>query len=106
MQWAKVTTEDFDPKTLAQSLRHTNAIGFFTKLQLKDDIDTLVEELRQLDRGKGDATLHQLYERFQLLVHKIVSLLQDKDPNLARRITDARQNMWKWLSDPNKSGKL
>ena len=41
-----------------------------------------------------------------LLFHKIVTLVQNKDPKLAKSITDARQSLWKWLSDPNTSVKL
>ena len=103
---AKQTTGDFDPKTLAESLRNTKAIGFFTKLQLKSEIDGLLDDLKELNQGKKPPTLAQLHERFQLLFHKIVTLVQDKDPKLAKSITDARQSLWQWLSDPNTSVKL
>jgi len=105
-QEVKVTTEEFDPRTLAQRLRDTKAIGFLTKLQLKVDIDGLLEELEELHHGQNHATVEQLHERFQLLFDNIVSLLQDKDPELAKSITNARQSLWDWVSDPNKSVKL
>jgi hypothetical protein len=105
-QEVKVTTAEFDPKTLAQRLRDTKAIGFLTKLQLKGDIDGLLKELEELRHGQGHATVEQLHERFQLLFDKIVSLLQDQDPGLAKSITNARQSLWDWVSDPNKSVKL
>lgn len=98
-----MTTHEFDPKSLAESLRNTKAMGVFTKLQLKSEIDDLVKEVKALNQGKERATLTQLEERFQLLFHKIVTLLQDKDPKLAKSITDARESVWKWLSDPNNS---
>jgi len=100
-----MTTEDFDPKSLAESLRNTKAIGFLTKLQLKGDIDSLVDDLKKAVPGE-QARLAELHERFQLLFHKIVTLVQDKDPSLAKSITDSRERVWNWLSDPNKSVKL
>ena len=103
LQWVKLTAQDFDPGTLAERLRQTSAIGFFTKLQLKGDIEDLVKELEDHYAGKSRATLMQLEERFQLLFHKIVTLVQDKDPQLAKDLTSARQSLWKWVSDPKKS---
>jgi len=106
LQRVERTSQHFDPGTLAERLRQTNAIGFFTKLQLKGDIENLVKEVDDHYAGKNNATLMQLHERFQLLFHKIVTLVQNKDPQLAKDITSARQSLWEWVSDPNKSVKL
>ena len=105
LQRVELTAQHFDPGTLAERLRQTSAIGFFTKLQLKGDIESLVKELENHYAGKSSSTLMQLDERFQLLFHKIVTLVQDKDPQLAKDLTSARQSLWEWVSDPNKSVK-
>lgn len=106
LQWFALTTRDFDPDTLAQRLRQTSSIGFFTKLKLKGEIEGLVKEVEDHSAGKSNAKLTQLHERFQLLFHKIVTLVQDKDPRLAKDLTNARQSLWEWVSDPKKSVEL
>jgi len=47
-------------------------------------------------------TLAKLHENFDLLVLKVVSLLQDKDPPLAREISVSREALWNLLADPVK----
>lgn len=90
---------------LERELRKTRALGFLTRLALKNDIDDLLEAVRDFHEN-GDGQLDRLRERFELLVLKVMSLLQDDDPELAHRIADAREALWKLLEDPLEFAKL
>jgi len=74
----------------------------FTKLALKNEVDDLLERFRAFHAGRGGTTLAKLRENFDLLVLKVVSLLQDKDPPLARDISTSRDALWNLLADPAK----
>ena len=69
-----------DLTSLEKRLRETNAIGVFTKLSLKNQVDDLLERFRTFHEGRGGTTLAKLRESYDLLVLKAMSLLQDKDP--------------------------
>jgi len=87
---------------LEKRLRDSGAIGVFTKLSLKNEVDDLLERFRGFHAGRGGTTLSQLRENYDLLVLKVVSLLQDKDPSLARDISSSREALWALLADPVK----
>jgi hypothetical protein len=87
---------------LTTRLRDTDAIGVFTKLALKNQVDDLLEQFRSYhDDGQktGVASLRQPYN---MLVLKVLSLVQDKDPSLARTISGSREAIWGILVDPRK----
>jgi hypothetical protein len=91
-----------DLNSLEKRLRDTNAVGVFTKLALKNEVDDLLERFRTFHAGRGGTTLAKLRENYDLLVLKVVSLLQDKDPPLARDISTSRDALWNLLADPVK----
>jgi len=91
-----------DLSSLETRLRDTTAIGVFTKLALKNQVDDLLARFRAFHAGRGGTTLAQLRENFDLLVLKVMSLLQDKDPPLARDISTSREALWNLLADPAK----
>lgn len=97
-----------DLHDLERQLRETDAIGFFTKLALKNDIDDLLSDLRDYhqEHDSVPAKLEKLHERFDLLVMKLLSLLQDREPELAGRIGRSRQALWQLLADPAQFAKL
>jgi hypothetical protein len=68
-----------DFKSLATRLRQTNAIGVLTT-----------------------ATLAELRRDYDMLLLKVLSLLQDSDPSLARDIVKSRAAIWSILEDPRK----
>ena len=91
-----------DVAGLTTRLRDTDAIGVFTKLALKNQVDDLLEQFRSYhDDGQktGVASLRQPYN---MLVLKVLSLVQDKDPSLARTISGSREAIWGILADPEK----
>ena len=83
-------------------LRDTGAIGFFTKLELKGQIDDLLEDFRGFHNARSELSLDALRARFNLLMLKVLSLLQDDDPELSAEIALARPGLWTVLSDPAK----
>jgi hypothetical protein len=95
-----------DLATLEQRLRDTKAIGVFTKLSLKNQVDDLLGRFRDFYGRKGTATLPQLRQKYDLLLLKVLSVLQDGDPALAAMISASREAIWGILADPVKFSKL
>ena len=86
--------QSMDLETLTSRLKKTRAVGFLTKLSLKNEIDGLVKHIQKHHASKSDLTYEQLRERFDLLLLKVLTLLQDKDKELAKDISDAREAIW------------
>jgi len=91
-----------DLTALEQRLRDTSAIGVFTKLTLKNQVDDLLSRFRLYHSGHGDVKLEQLRQSYDLLLLKVLSLLQDKDSGLANAISASREAIWNILIDPKK----
>jgi hypothetical protein len=95
-----------DLESLEKRLRETSAIGVFTKLSLKNQVDDLLEQFTEYHRGRSTARIETLRESFDLLLLKVLSLLQDKDPALAGDIAASREALWKLLADPTRFANL
>jgi hypothetical protein len=95
-----------DLTSLEQRLKDTKAIGVFTKLSLKNQVDDLLAQLRNFYARKSNMTLAQLRQKYDLLVLKALSVLQDGDPALASAISASREAIWGILADPQKFSKL
>jgi hypothetical protein len=93
-------TAALDLDGLETRLRETRAIGLFTKMSLKNQVDDLLEEFQEFHAGRGGGPLPRLRERFDLLVLKVLSLLQERDVRLARDIAASRDTLWALLADP------
>lgn len=91
-----------DLKTLEERLRKTDAIGVMTKLSLKNQVDDLVDEFRAYYAGRSKASLGELRRPYDLLLMKVLTLLQDRDPPLARAVNASRDQIWSILSDREK----
>lgn len=91
-----------DLKSLETRLKETNAIGVFTKLALKNQIDDLLERFRAFYQGRIKTSLVELRRSFDMLVMKTLALLQDADPPLAGSLASSRESIWGILSDPAK----
>jgi len=99
---ARTAEPPLDVAALKSRLRETNAIGLFTKLALKNQVDDLLEQFRahhQSGQKSGVASLRQPYNS---LVLKVLSLVQDSDPSLARTISGSREAIWAILADREK----
>ena len=91
-----------DLSSLTQRLRDTRAIGLFTKLSLKNQVDDLLGQFRSYYRGKVAGPSSALRQRYDLLMLKVLTLLQDSDPPLAADIRSSREAIWGILNDPAK----
>ncbi len=99
---AGVQEPALDVAALKARLRDTNAIGVFTKLALKNQVDDLLQQVRahhQSGQKTGVAPLRQPYD---MLVLKTLCLVQDSDPALARTISGSLEAIWGILADPEK----
>jgi hypothetical protein len=88
---------------LESRLRETKAIGVLTKLSVKNQADDLLERFRAYHRQQnGSHTLTELRRAYDMLLLKLLSLLQDGDPPLAKDIDSSRAAIWEILADPRK----
>ena len=91
-----------DFASLGTRLRQTKAIGTLTKLSLKNQVDDLLGKFRAYHKRQGTATLPELRRSYDMLLLKVLTLLQDSDPPLARDIVQSRAAIWGILADPRK----
>ena len=99
---ARPVAAPLDLKLLETRLKETPAIGVFTKLSLKNQVDDLLNQFRAFYKGALKTTLAELRRPYEMLLLKVLSLLQDADPPLARAIVASREAIWGILSDPAK----
>lgn len=99
---AKAGEPPLDLKSLETRLRETKAIGVFTKLTVKNQIDDLLDRFREYYRGRLKTSLTELRQAFERLVLKVLALLQDADPPLAHAVAASRESIWGILSSPEK----
>jgi hypothetical protein len=103
---ASPTPAALDLPRLEERLRDTRAIGVFTKLSLKNQVDDLLAKFRTYHKGTTPPTLPQLRQSYEVLLIKVISLLQDDDPKLAADVGSSREAIWSVLSDPKKFASL
>jgi hypothetical protein len=95
-----------DLNALKEQLKETQAIGTFTKLTLKNQVDDLLQQFREYYDGSSKRTMAQLRRSYDLLLMKVLSLLQDADPKLASAIVSSREAIWGLLADPKRFATL
>lgn len=95
-----------DLSELEQRLRDTRAIGVFTKLSLKNQVDDLLDDFRERYKGADKRPTAAMRQRYDLLLIKVLTLLQDGDPTLATAIAASREAIWGILADPVKFEKI
>ncbi len=89
-----------DLEALKARLKATKAIGAFTKLSLKNKVDDLLDRFRKFYDGRATVTLAELRQSYNLLMMKVLSLLQDDDQPLATAIVASREAIWGLLANP------
>jgi hypothetical protein len=88
---------------LGTRLRETKAIGMLTKISVKNQADDLLQEFRAYHTQQNTSpTLPELRRAYDMLFLKLLSLLQDGDPPLAKDIDSSRAAIWDVLVDPKK----
>lgn len=98
----KPAAPPLDLAALEVRLRETRAIGVMTKLSLKNQVDDLLDKFRAYYKHQAKTTLAELRRPYDMLLLKVLSLLQDTDPPLARDIVASREAIWGILADPQK----
>jgi len=99
---SKPAAPPLDLKSLESRLRETPAIGVFTKISLKNQVDDLLDRFRAYHKRQVATTLAELRQSYNMLLLKVLALLQDSDPPLARDVVASREAIWGILSDPRK----
>jgi hypothetical protein len=92
--------------TLTKQLKETKAIGVFSKLALKNQIEDLLDEFRKYYQGNSKMDMAELRRSYNLLLMKVLSLLQDEDQKLSSAIVSSRDAIWNLLADPKKFATL
>lgn len=95
-----------DVASLIARLRDTDAIGVFTKLALKNKVDDLLQQFRAHYQGGQKTGVASLRQPYDMLVLKVLAVVQEKDPALARTISASREAMWGILADRDKFNAL
>jgi hypothetical protein len=95
-----------DLDALKDQLRATKAIGVFTKISLKNKVDDLMKQFRDHYQGKITPTIAELRQSYDLLMMKVLSLLQDGDQKLASAVVSSREAIWALLADEKKFAAL
>ena len=95
-----------DLVALEKELKSTKAIGLFSKIALKNQVDDLMKNFRQHYKGKIPPTMTELRSSYDLLMMKVLSMVQDEDKKLASDIVASRAAIWDLLSDPKKFAAL
>ncbi len=91
-----------DVAALTTRLRDTKAIGMFTKLALKNQMDDLLKQFRAHYQGGQKTSVASLRQPYDMLILKVLTLVQDSDPSLARALSGSREAIWGILADPEK----
>lgn len=97
---------ELDLAALEDRLRNTRAIGVFTKLSLKNNVDDLLAAFRAFYSGQIRTTLAELRQRYDILVMKVLTLVQNGDAALAQALAASRDSIWGILSDREKFQKF
>ena len=95
-------SEDIDFDTLTDDLGSTDAIDFITKLNLKSELDSLIEAFHEYHDGSGGHSFAALYGRFDRLLETTLALTEDNDPMLYRKLKRSRPKLWQILVDREK----
>ena len=103
---ATTVAAPLDLTALKEKLKATKAIGVFTKISLKNQVDDLMKQFGDYYQGKGKTTMPELRRAYDLLLMKVLSLLQDSDQKLASEVVSSREAIWGLLSDPKKFATL
>jgi hypothetical protein len=100
---AQPAAAPLDFSGLGTRLRQTKAIGVLTKISVKNEADDLLQEFRAYHTQQNTSpTLTELRRAYDMLFLKLLSLLQDGDPPLAKDIDSSRAAIWDVLVDPKK----
>jgi len=88
-----------DLAAIRARLRETAAIGVLAKISLNKQVDELLESFRIYYGGGQKTSLAALRKPYDELVMKVLDMLDERDPSLARSISSSREAIWEILAD-------
>jgi hypothetical protein len=91
-----------DLDDLRARLKDTAAIGFMAKIELRNQVDALVDRFRTHHAGGAPSALDALRQSFNALMQKVLALIREGDPVLAALLASSREAIWDVLEDPAK----
>lgn len=94
------SSKKIDLGALEKKISNTDAITVFAKLELKNGIDSLTDEVGQIHNGQSSISFRELKQRFEEFLHGTVAMLRKGDPSLAEELSMSRDALWKVLTDP------
>lgn len=97
---ARTEEEILDYPALAKTLRHSSALGLFTKLSLKRQASELFRRARAYHAGRDDVTLGELRARFNRMFDTILNKVRKRDYRLHAKIAASLDSLWETLADP------
>ena len=103
---SSVEQEIVNFEILEAEIRKTKAFGALAKLSLSGDINKMIDALKTYHAGDSPLTLEQHREQYDLLYMKVVSQVQDKDPELFNKLCNAWDPLWAELQDENNLKKI
>ncbi len=101
-----IEQELVDFEILEQRIRKTKAMGGLAKLKLSSDIKKMVADLKTYHAGDSVHTLEQHRQQYDLLYMKVVSQVQDKDPELFHQLCNAWDPLWAALQEESNLRKV
>lgn len=99
---APVPAAPLDLDALRARLKETAAIGLMAKIELRSQVDALVDRFRAHHAGGPSSAIDALRQSFNALVQKVLALIRDGDPALAAMLARSREAIWGVLEDPVK----
>jgi len=99
---APIPAAPLDLDALRARLKETSAIGLMAKLELRSQVDALVDRFRAHHAGGQPSAIDALRQSFNALVQKVLTLIRDGDPSLAAMLASSREAIWGVLEDPVK----
>jgi hypothetical protein len=102
---APTAAPTLDLNALTARLKATKAIGVFTKISLKNKVDDLMQRFAEHYQGKKPP-IAELRLSYDLLMMKVLSLLQNDDQALASAVASSREAIWALLADEKKFAAL
>jgi hypothetical protein len=89
--------------SLETQLQETRAIGVLTRTTLVNQVRDLRNRFRERYKQEpAEIARDRMRPPYELLIFKVLSLLQDIDSPLARAVVDSREAIWSALADPDK----
>jgi len=93
----QVNVSNVNFNVLKERLKNTDAIGFFTKLAIRNDIVDLMDNIKRYRKhAMLKAKMTEIRRSFDGLLLKIIALLEG-DPKLSRDLYVGRETIWESL---------